>query len=178
MLNFALSAYVMEYILKLLNVSFIASIKYFWSTPYAYLLKLNVWEALFCIEIGGILGFLLYYYFFRFLLAELKLLWPVVYHFTPVMFKVRIELWRDRRRKRQVTIKKFTNKNKFIVKIRMRYGMWGIIVLSPVLLSIPIGALLGTKYFPHRHSFIPYMILSISIWGIISVAFFSIFMSP
>ncbi len=168
----------MEYILKLLNVSFVASIKYFWSTPYAYLLNMNAWEALLCIEIGGIAGFLLYYYFFRFLLAELKLLWPVVYYFTPVMFKVRFEQWRDRRRKRRVTMKKFTSRNKFIVKIRRRYGMWGIIVLSPIILSIPIGALLGTKYFAHRHSFIPYMILSISVWGVISMAFFSIFMNP
>lgn len=166
----------MEYILKLLNVSFIASIKYFWSTPYAFLLKLNALEALFCIEIGGIVGFLLYYYFFRVLFAELKLLWPVVYFFTPTIFKVRFELWRDRRRKKLLTRRKFTNMNKFIVKIRMRYGMWGIIVLSPIILSIPIGALLGTKYFPHRHGFIPYMILSISVWGVISVAFFGVFM--
>ena len=168
----------MEYILKLLNVSFVASIKYFWSTPYAYLLKLNVWEALLCIEIGGILGFLLYYYFFRFLLAKIKYVWPVVYYFTPAMFKVRFEIWQDRRRKRRVTMKKFTSRNKLIVKIRQRYGMWGIIVLSPVLLSIPIGALLGTKYFHNRNSFIPYMILSISVWGLISMAFFGIFMNP
>lgn len=167
----------MEYILKLLNVSFIASIKYFWATPYAYIFKLNAVETLFCIEIGGIIGFLLYYYFFRFLLAELKLLWPVVYFFTPVIFKVRFEQWRDRRRRRQLTRRKFTNMNKFIVKIRVRYGMCGIIVLSPVILSIPIGALLGTKYFPHRHGFIPYMILSISVWGVISVAFFGVLMN-
>jgi len=166
----------MEYILKLLNVSFIASIKYFWSAPYAFLLRLNAWETLFCIEIGGILGFLLYYYFFRFLLAKLKLLWPTVYYFTPTIFKVRFELWLERRRKRILTRRKFTATNKFIVKIRRRYGMWGIIVLSPVILSIPIGALLGTKYFPHRHGFIPYMILSISVWGVISVAFFGVFM--
>jgi hypothetical protein len=167
----------MEYILKLLNVSFIASIKYFWSTPYAFILKLNTWEALFCIEIGGIVGFLLYYYFFRVLFAELKLLWPVVYFFTPTIFKVRFELWRDRRRKRLLSRRKFTNMNKFIVKIRIRYGMWGIIVLSPIILSIPFGALLGTKYFPNRHGFIPYMILSISVWGVISVAFFGILMN-
>jgi hypothetical protein len=167
----------MEYILKLLNVSFIASIKYFWTAPYAFLLKLNGWEALLCIEIGGILGFLLYYYFFRILFAELKRLWPAVYFFTPVMFKVRFEMWRDRQRKRYITRKKFTSTNKFIVKIRRRYGMWGIIVLSPVILSIPIGALLGTKYFPNRHGFIPWMILSISVWGVISVTFFSVFMN-
>lgn len=167
----------MEYILKLLNVSFIASIKYFWATPYAFLFKLNEWETLFCIEVGGILGFLLYYYFFRFLLKELKILWPLVYNITPTLFKVRFELWRDRSRKDRLTRKKFTHTNKIIAKIRRRYGMWGIIVLSPILLSIPIGALLGSKYFTHRHGFIPFMILSISIWGIISVSFFGIFMN-
>lgn len=167
----------MEYILKLLNVSFIASIKYFWATPYAFLFKLNALEALFCIEIGGILGFLLYYYFFRFLLKELKLLWPLVYNITPTLFKVRFELWRKRRQKDRFTRKKFTHTNKIIAKIRRRYGMWGIIVLSPIILSIPLGALLGSKYFAHRHGFIPFMILSISIWGIISVSFFGIFMN-
>lgn len=167
----------MEYILKLLNVSFVASIKYFWSTPYAFILNLNVLETFLSIEIGGIIGFLLYYYFFRFLLKELTLLWPVVYNFTPALFKVRFELWRARRRQKLLTRRKFTYMNKFIVRIRKRYGMWGIIVLSPVILSIPFGALLGTKYFPHRQGFIPYMILSISIWGVISVALFGALMN-
>jgi hypothetical protein len=167
----------MEYILKLINVSFIASIKYFWSTPYAFILKLNAFETLFCIEIGGILGFLLYYYFFRVLFAELKLLWPVVYFFTPTIFKVRFELWRDRRRKRQLSRRKYTNMNKIIIKIRRKYGMWGIIILAPIILSIPIGALLGTKYFPKSRGFIPYMILSITVWGFISVAFFGVIMN-
>lgn len=166
----------MEYILKLLNVSFVASIKYFWSTPYAFILNLNVLETFLSIEIGGIIGFLLYYYFFRFLLKELKILWPVVYSFTPALFKVRFELWRLRRRQKIMSRRKFTHMNKFIVKIRKRYGMWGIIVLSPIILSIPIGALLGTKYFPNKHGFIPYMILSISVWGVISVALFGVIM--
>ena len=167
----------MEYILKLLNVSLIASLKYFWSAPYAFILDLNLLEAFLCIEVGGIIGFLLYYYFFRILFKELKLLWPVVYKFTPLIFKVRFESWRLQRRKKLMTQRKFTRMNKFIVKTRRRFGMWGIIVLSPVILSIPIGALLGTKYFAHRRGFIPYMILSISVWGVISVAFFGVLMN-
>ena len=167
----------MEYILKLLNVSLIASLKYFWSTPYAFILDLNILEAFLCIEIGGIIGFLLYYTFFRFLFKEIKILWPIVYKFTPLIFKVRFELWRKRRREKLMTRRKFTRMNKFIVRTRKRFGMWGIIILSPVILSIPIGAILGTKYFSHRHSFIPYMILSISVWGVISVAFFGVLMN-
>ena len=167
----------MEYILKLLTVFLIASVKYFWATPYSFGMKLNEWETIFFMEAGGILGFLFFYYFFGFLFRELKLLWPIVYHFTPVLFKVRFEMWRKRRKIQQLNARKFTKRNKLIVRMRKRYGMWGLVVLSPIVLSIPVGALLGNKYFRHDHHFIPYMLLSIVIWGIVSVSFFSIFMN-
>jgi len=166
----------MEYILKSTSVFLVASIKYFWATPYSFGMKLNEWETLFFMEAGGILGFLFFYYFFGFLFRELKLLWPVVYKFTPVLFKVRFEMWVQRQRIKRLTAKKFTKRNKMIVQMRKRYGMWGLLILSPIILSIPVGALLGNKYFKHNHHFIPYMILSIMVWGIVSVSFFSTFM--
>ena len=166
----------LEYILKVISVFFVASIKYFWATPYSFGMKLNEWETIFFMEAGGILGFLFYYYFFGFLFLELKLLWPIVYNFTPVQFKVRFEMWLNRRRASRVNARKFTKRNKIIVNMRRRFGMWGLVVLSPVILSIPVGALLGNKYFKHNQHFIPYMILSIVLWGVTSVAFFSTFM--
>ena len=160
----------------MLSVFLVASIKYFWATPYSFGMKLNEWETIFFIESGGILGFLFFYYFFGFLFKELKLLWPFVYRFTPVLFKVRFEMWLKRRRIKRINAKKFTKMNKIIIRMRRRYGMWGLVILSPVILSIPVGALLGNKYFKNHHHFIPYMILSIVIWGVLSVAFFSTFM--
>jgi len=167
----------MEYILKYGTVFLIASVKYFWATPYSFGMKLNEWETIVFIETGGILGFLFFYYFFGFLFKELKLLWPIVYNFTPVLFKVRFEMWRKRKRENKIYARKFTKRNKMIVRMRDRYGIWGLVILSPVILSIPIGALLGFKYFRHDHRFIPYMIISILIWGVISVTFFSTFMT-
>ena len=163
----------MDYLLKLITVFLIAGIKYFWATPYSFGMKLNIWETFILMEAGGILGFLFYYYLFDFLFRELKLLWPKVYHFTPILFKVRFEGWRERHRRKRINASKFTKRNKIIVKLRRRYGMWGIIVLSPILLSIPVGAFIGDKYFKRTHHFITYMILSIFIWGIISVLIFS-----
>jgi len=166
----------MEYILKLMSVFLIASVKYFWATPYSFGMKLNALETLFFMELGGILGFLFFYYFFGFVFRELKLLWPVVYNFTPILFKVRFEMWVKRQRAKRINARKFTTRNKIIVKMRKRYGMWGLVILSPIILSIPVGALLGNKYFRHNHHFIPYMILSIVVWGIASVTLFSTFM--
>ena len=167
----------MEYILKMLSVFLIASVKYFWATPYSFGMKLNEWETIFFLEAGGILGFLFFYYLFGFLFKELKLLWPIVYRFTPALFKVRFEMWVKRQKSNRINARKITKRNKMIIQMRKRYGMWGLVILSPIILSIPLGALLGNKYFKHNHQFIPYMILSIFIWGIVSVALFSTFMS-
>ncbi len=166
----------MELLLRYLNVIAIASVKFFWATPYAFFFQLNQMEAFVMIEFGGILGFLFFYAFFSFLLKEIKLLWPLIYFITPPIFKVRFEQWLIRRRKRKLTAKKFTRRNKMIASIRSRFGMPGILILTPVLLSIPVGALLGTKYFHHRKSFIFWMLLSIFIWGIVSVFVFGSFL--
>jgi hypothetical protein len=165
----------MEFILKYLNVMAIASVKFFWATPYAYLFSLNRVEAFVMIQLGGMLGFLFFYAFFSFILKELKLVWPAIYFITPRIFKVRFEQWLDERRYRKLTANKFTRSNKMITRIRSKYGMPGIVILTPVILSIPIGAFLGTKYFHHRKSFIPWMLLSIFSWGIVSVFLFGIF---
>lgn len=166
----------MEIILKYLNVIALASVKFFWATPYAYMFRLTEIETFVMIQIGGLLGFVFFYYFFSFLLKELKLVWPMIYYITPRIFKVRFEQWLDLRRYRKLTANKFTRKNKMIARIRRRFGMPGIVILTPIILSIPLGALLGTKYFHHKKSFIPWMLLSIFVWGIVSVLFFGIFM--
>lgn len=165
----------MGIILKYVNVVVIASLKFFWATPYSYLFGLKQVETFVLIELGGLLGFLFYYYFFSFLLKELKLIWPLIYYITPRIFKVRFEQWLDMRRYRKLTASKFTRTNKMIVRIRRNYGMLGIVVLTPVILSIPVGAFLGTKYFHHKFNFIPSMLLSIFLWGIVSVLLFSTF---
>ena len=151
----------------------IASIKFFWATPYAfYLFRLNQVETFILIELGGLFGFLFFYSLFSFLLKELKLVWPLIYYITPRIFKVRFEQWLDRRRYQKLTANKFTRSNKMIVRVRRKYGMLGIVVLTPVFLSIPVGAFIGTKYFHHKRSFIPSMLISIFVWGIVSIFLF------
>ena len=167
----------MEFIFKYLNVMAIASVKFFWATPYAYLFRLNQVETIVMVQLGGLIGFLFYYAFFSFLLKELKLIWPAIYYITPHIFKVRFEQWLDERRYRKLTANKFTRRNKMIARIRRKYGMPGIVLLTPILLSIPVGAFLGTKYFHHKRNFIPWMLLSIFSWGIVSVLLFSTFLT-
>jgi len=154
----------------------IASVKFFWATPYAFLFRLDMLEAFVVIQAGGMLGFLFFYSFFSFLLKKIKMVWPLIYYITPRIFKVRFEQWLDMRRYKKLTANKFTRTNKMIARIRKKSGMLGIVVLTPILLSIPLGAFLGRKYFYHKRSFVPWMMLSIFLWGLVSILIFGAFL--
>jgi hypothetical protein len=71
--------------------------------------------------------------------------------------------------------KVFTKRNRFIARFRAKFGLPGIIILSPVVLSLPIGAFLLNKYYSKHKFAMPYMVLSILSWTAVFVAFALIF---
>jgi polyferredoxin len=54
--------------------------------------------------------------------------------------------------------------------MKKRYGLWGIIITSPVILSIPVGAFLLKKYYSETKNVFGYMMISIVGWA----AFFAV----
>lgn len=46
--------------------------------------------------------------------------------------------------------KVFTKRNRMIVKIKSKYGLYGIAFFTPILFSIPIGCFLSARFF-HSH---------------------------
>ena len=63
--------------------------------------------------------------------------------------------------------KKFTKRNRFIIKTRTTYGKWGIMLLTPVLLSIPIGAFLLRKYYSDQPNTLLFALIIIALEGIV-----------
>ena len=61
--------------------------------------------------------------------------------------------------------KKFTSKNKLIVKVKRRFGLIGIAFLTPLLLSIPIGSFLAVRYFKNKTKVQLYLICSVVFWA-------------
>jgi uncharacterized membrane protein len=49
--------------------------------------------------------------------------------------------------KKEIVKKKFTRSNKFIVKLRMRFGKIGICFFAPLFLSIPLGSIISAKFY-------------------------------
>ncbi len=102
--------------------------------------------------LGGILGIYFFWYFWGIILDWWKRSFPNT-------------------KKRTSSIKK----KRRILNIKNRYGYWGLIILTPILLSIPIGVFLAKRYFSSRKYVIVSLIISIMVWATLLLSLAPIF---
>lgn len=161
-------------ILKIIQVFLLASVKYIITFPFALLIGLNVEQTVIAVTLGGIAGFFFFYHFSGFAISKfhhvktfLRKIMPAIVHFQYRQLKD----WR-----KQVTGERiFSKRNRFIARFRAKFGLPGIVILSPVILSIPIGAFLLNKYYSKHKFAMSYMVLSLLSWTAVFVAFVIIF---
>lgn len=67
---------------------------------------------------------------------------------------------------RTVKRKVFTRTNKVIVTVKRRFGLPGIALITPLLLSIPIGCFVAVRYFDNRQKIVMWMFLSLVFWAV------------
>lgn len=151
-------------IFKILHVILLASVKYFVTLPYAMIIGLDFDQALISVLIGGIGGFLFFYYLSKRINVLIDFLKPKLCRIIPLFIKVKFNLFCER-----LTTKKpskiFSRRSRFITKVKTTYGFWGIIIATPFILTIPVGAFLANKYYSKRWQTVPYMIMSIVSWA-------------
>jgi hypothetical protein len=68
--------------------------------------------------------------------------------------------------------KRFTKNNRRLVRLKTKYGLHGIVFLTPVLLSIPVGTFLVTKYYKQTILNYLYLLTSQIIWSLIYTFFY------
>ena len=139
-------------LLKAIGLLLLSSVKFAVATlPIA--LAFPYKEALGISILGGLLGVFFFLYIWRYILA----LWQK-YWYNPNLHKVKTF--------------KITKQKRKLINIKNQYGYWGIIILTPLILSIPIGVFLLVRYFkPYPYKEL-HLSLSISIWGLIFISFF------
>jgi len=161
-------------VLKIIQVFLLATVKYILTFPFALLIGLNFEQTIISVTLGGLVGFFFFYHFSGFAIRQfhhvktfLRKIMPAIIH-----FKYReLKEWR-----KQITGERvFSRKNRFIARFRAKFGLPGIVILSPVILSIPIGAFLLNKYYSKHKFAMSYMVLSILSWTAVFVAFALIF---
>jgi len=113
----------------------------------AYAMGLGFWEALLATVGGGIFGVVSFYYLSGLLIALFS-----------KIFK--------QKNKKDKPKKKFSKKNKIIVKIKRTYGLIGLAAITPVLLSIPVGVFIIRKYYGSNRFALPVTCLAIVVWSV------------
>lgn len=64
--------------------------------------------------------------------------------------------------------KKFTRTNKGIVKLKSRFGKYGIAFFAPLILSIPLGTIITAKFYGRENGTYLLIILGIVVNGLIT----------
>ena len=161
-------------ILKIIQVFLLASVKYVITFPYALIIGLNFEQTLISVTLGGLVGFFFFYHFSGYAIKRFHHVKTFMRRHVPLSIRLKyrqLVTWR-----KGVTGERiFSRRNRFIVRFRSKFGLPGIVILSPILLSIPIGAFLLNKYYSKHKFAMPYMVLSILSWTAVFVAFALIF---
>lgn len=114
-----------------------------------YIFKMSFLETILYTNIGGLLGIIVFAYISKSSIKIINSLWPKKSDYSKRPKKI------------------FTKRNKRLIFLKNKFGLPGIIILSPVILSIPIGVLLVTKYFRYKKINYLYLLAGQFLWSIL-----------
>lgn len=69
--------------------------------------------------------------------------------------------------KRSKPRKVFTKQTRLFVKIKSKYGIYGIAFLMPVFFSIPIGCFLASRFYANKKTTVPILLLAVVFWSVV-----------
>lgn len=163
-------------IFKLVQVMLLSGIKFIFAPLLSLGLGFNWIETIVVTTIGGILGVFFFFYLSKLIILFFKKLTPIVKRF----FKKTISFFKKESLevqsiKNSSTKKVFTKKNKLILKTKKKFGLLGISVLTPVLLSIPLGTFLANKYYKNKKKVLFSLSVSVVCWSLIFSSIYFLF---
>ncbi len=158
-------------IFKLLQIILISAVKFMFAPLISLKMGFSYFQTILYTTIGGILG-VLFFFFLSNLIIRL---------YKQYLAKYIKDLFRKIRKKKHIvspaavkTRKKFTKKNRFIIFVKSKFGMIGIIILTPTILSIPIGTFLASKYYSNKKALLVYLSISVAIWSFVLSTIFKL----
>lgn len=135
---------------EITSVFLLSTVKFvFGAVPMALAMGFSFFEAVTVTSLGGFTGVLLFVSMSDKIIAKLK---------QQKAGKIKDTTQQPK--------KNFTRKNKTIVYVKKRFGLIGIALLTPLLLSIPLGCFLAVRYFKEKQKILIYMFTSILFWSI------------
>lgn len=134
----------MKEVLAILSLLGFCSIRHTWmGIPAATIAGYSLVEVMIIGVVGGMIGVLLFTYLTVPVKAFYKRLFPK-------------------------KARKFTKLNRRIIRVRQRFGLWGIALITPPIFSIPVGAIVASSMYSNKKKVLATMFVSVLFWSVLS----------
>lgn len=118
--------------LEVIGLLFFSATKFFLAPSACVLLGYGFLPSFFISSIGGCAGFIVFFSFGQFIRGQYMRLFPP---------------------KRNKPI--FSRKNRFLAHVKRRWGFWGLAVLCPFVLGMPVAGIIASMYYSNNKKIIP-----------------------
>lgn len=136
-----------EGFLHLVGIFLLSGVKFLLGLIWAIAFVENDFLGLFISVVGGVFGSFIWIFLGHWILAK----WVV---------------FRQNRGGLNGPIKRFSRKNRFIVRVKRYGGVYFLVFLAPIIISIPVGCLVLTTMESNRFRLLMMMTASVILWGI------------
>jgi hypothetical protein len=111
------------------------------------LFNFNFWKAMAVSISGGVTGSIVFTY-----MSDVLIKWTK---------RIKLKYFKTHKHP-----KIFTRKNRIIIKVKKRFGLYGVAFLAPILISIPVGAFLGDRFFRNKKKVILALSVAVVFWSL------------
>ncbi len=157
--------------LKILIVFLVSSIKFLIAPALSFGMGLNFLQTWLSTTAGGIVGVIGFFFLSRWLIQLYTKYFFYYFH----LLKVKIYGLLNLNIPKLTPARRFTRQNRMIIKIVKRFGLAGIVILTPVLLSIPVGTFIATRYYSANRFLLLYLCSSVLFWSLFMSSAISLF---
>jgi hypothetical protein len=157
--------------LKILIVFLVSSIKFLIAPALSFGMGLNFIQTWLSTTAGGIVGVVVFFFLSRWILV----LYSRYFFYYAHLLKTKIYGFFNITVPKFIPARRFTKRNRMIIKIVNKFGMFGIVILTPVLLSIPIGTFIATRYYSANRFLLLYLSASVFFWSLFMSSAISLF---
>ena len=180
----------MDAIWKFIQVVLISSVKFVAGPPFAYYensYDFGFMGTILSCVFGGMLGVVVFTYLSSSILKAEQ--WVVRkarnYWYTLTRpagrfsnpkadVDTEVEIHYEYIERSEVKRKVFTRKNRRIVRVWKSFGLAGIALITPVILSIPIGTVIANSLVDNKRKILAYMFISVLFWSLLMTSIFEI----
>jgi hypothetical protein len=131
--------------------------KFLFSPPLAEYLGYNFWQSFIYTTSGGVTGILAFTFGGDWLVA----VWRKLMHWIKNLF-----IARDKRVE-NVAPQKFTRTTRFIVRTRKSFGLIGLALITPCIISIPIGTFVINRFYTKKWKILLALFASLLFWSLL-----------